>query len=139
MADYLLNAQYQKQTVVRDRNLGGLIAWSAYVGTLPIPAEKPPEGWVRERLVAERIPLNGVLYVDRTINFFLMDPSTEANIRDLMSPWNSAAREVELSGQIQDVIGTFMPRFAELDVTDAQVQAWYVQNGFEAPPPPSGF
>ena len=139
MADYQLNAQYGKQTVVRDRNLGGLVAWSAYVGTLPIPADKPPAEWVQQRLVAERIPLNAALYVDRTINFFLMDPSTTDNIRDLMSPWNSAAREVELSGQLQDVIGTFMPRFAELDTTQAQVDAWYVQFGFAEPPPPSGF
>ena len=134
MADYRLIAQYPKQQVVRDRNSGGLIEWAGYTASLPIPAGKPPPGWVKERLVAEQIPLQTSIYVDRTMSFFQQDPQTQDNVRDLMSEWNDEAQEVSLSAQIQSVIGSFMPRFADLEITDAQVQAWYDANGFADPP-----
>lgn len=135
MADYNLEAQYPKQQVVRDRNLGGLVAWAAYTGTQPIPPTKPPEEWVQQRLVAERIPLNSALYVERTVNFFLMDPATKASLRELMSPWNDETQEIALSTEIQNVIGTFMPHFAALDIPDAAVQQWYVEHGFDGVAP----
>ena len=136
MSDYALLAQYPKQAVVRDRNLGGLVAWSAYVTAESIPTTKPDEGWVRQRIVAEAIPLNSGVYVDRTMHYFLQDPQTIANVREYMGQWNDDAQEAALSDQIQSVIGAFMPRFAASDVTDAQVQAWYDANGFGTPSPP---
>ena len=133
MADYQLQAQYLKQAIVRDRNLGGLVAWSAYVGSEAIPAEQPEPDWVRLRIVAEQIPAQAAIYVERTIAYFLQDPQTETNIRDYLSQWNDEAEETSLSAQVQAVIDTFMPRFAALDVSDAQVQDWYVRNGFSVP------
>jgi hypothetical protein len=134
MADYTLLAQYPKQAVVRDRNLGGLVAWSAYTCAIPIPSTKPDADWVRARIVAEQIPLQTTIYVDRTISYFLQDPQTETNIRDYLSEWNSEAAEAALSDQVQTVIGTFMARFAAADVSDAQVEAWYVAHGFAVAP-----
>ena len=140
MADHRLMAQYPKQPGVRDRNLGGLVAWAGYVTAEPIPPTKPDAAWVRERIVAEQIPLQAAIYVDRTMHYFLQDPATEANLRDYLSEWNSEAAEATLSAEVQTVIGAFMPRFAAADVSDAQVQQWYDQNGFVDPPvePPAG-
>jgi hypothetical protein len=132
MADYLLMAQYPKAIVVRDRNSGGLIAWSAYTSSIDVPPA-PTEDWVRERIVAEQIPLQTQIYVDRTISYFLQDPQTQLNIREYLSPWNDAVAEEALSAEIQTVIGTFMPRFAAIDVSDAQVQAWYEAHGLVPP------
>ena len=135
MADYKLIAQYPKAVVVRDRNSGGLIEWAGYTAALPIPTEKPPPEWVKERLVAEQIPLQTSIYVDRTMSFFQQDPQTQQNVRDLLSEWNDEAQEVSLSAQIQNVIGSFMPRFSDLEISSAQVEQWYTDNGFPAPPP----
>jgi hypothetical protein len=134
MADYALLAQYPKQQIVRDRNSGGLIAWSAYVTTEAVPSTKPDEDWVRIRVVAEQIPLNPNVYVDQTISYFMQDPATEANLRLYMSTWNDEAGEATLSAEIQNVIGTFMPKFAATAISDAQVQAWYDANGFADTP-----
>jgi hypothetical protein len=134
MADYRLLAQYPKQQVVRDRNYAGLVAWSAYVTAEAIPATKPDEEWVRERIVAEQIPLQTNVYVDRTMSFFMQDPATETGVSELMNPWNNEATEVSLSASVQTVIGTFMPRFAAQDVNDATVEQWYLDHGFADPP-----
>jgi hypothetical protein len=136
MADHRLMAQYPKQACVRDRNMGGLVAWAGYITAEAVPPTKPDEEWVRERIVAEQIPLNPQVYVDRTMSYFLQDPQTETNVRDYLSEWNSEAQEAALCDQIQAVISAFMPRFAAADVSDAQVQQWYDQNGYPAPEPP---
>ena len=134
MADYRLIAQYPKSAVCRDRNLGGLVEWAGYTAALPIPPEKPDEAWVRARVVAEQIPLQSSMYVDRTISYFMQDPQTQDNVRDYLSEWLDEAQETALSAQIQSVIGAFMPRFAAIDVSDAQVAQWYTDNGFADPP-----
>jgi hypothetical protein len=136
MADDLLLAQYPKQQHVRDRNFSGLVAWSASIKAQPIPADKPDLGWVRERVVAERIPMQVANYVERTIAFFMQDPATVTNIRKFLNPWNASATEEALSLQINAVIAPFMPGFAALDVSAAEVEAWYAQNGF-APDQPN--
>jgi hypothetical protein len=130
MSDYALLAQYPKQPVVRDRNLGGLLAWAAYTTAEAIPPTKPPEDWVRLRIVGEQLPLNSAIYVDRTMHYFLQDPATIANVRLYMGQWNDDVQEGTLSDEVQTVIGAFMPRFAASDVTAAQVQQWYADHGF---------
>jgi hypothetical protein len=56
------------------------------------------------------------------MSFFMQDPQTEPNIRKYLSEWNDELDKAALSAEIQNVIGTFMPRFAKIDVSDAQVQ-----------------
>jgi hypothetical protein len=133
MANDRLLAEYPRQPIVRDRNFAGLVAWAGYTATLPIPEERPDADWVRLRLIAERIPTQTGNYVERTLSFFLQDPTTVTNIRQFLNPWNDEPTEVALSAQIAGVIGTFMPRFARFDVSDAQVDQWYVSHGFDAP------
>jgi len=134
MADDRLLAQYPKQDTVRDRNFSALIGWSVTIISETIPTTKPDEEWVRERLVAERIPVQTANYVDRTMSYFMQDDVTQTNIRQFLNPWNDEATEVSLSAQNELIIDRFMPRFAKTDVSDEQVQAWYDANGFAAVP-----
>ena len=134
MADDLLLAQYPKQQTVRDRNFSALIGWSITIISATIPTTKPDEEWVRERLVAERIPVQTANYVDRTMSYFMQDDVAQTNIRQFLNPWNDEATEVSLSAQNELIIDRFMPRFAKTDVSDEQVQAWYDANGFAAVP-----
>jgi len=88
----------------------------------------------RERLVAERIPVQTANYVDRTMSYFMQDDVAQTNIRQFLNPWNDEATEVSLSAQNELIIDRFMPRFAKTDVSDEQVQAWYDANGFATAP-----
>lgn len=128
----VLISQYAKQQVVRDRNSNSLLTWSAYVANEQIPIEKPSEDWVRVRLVAERMPQQTASYVERTLSYFQMDPNCVTNIRQFLSEWNDEATETALSQQNEGIIGGFISKFASLDVSDEQVQAWYAAHGFGA-------
>ena len=132
MADDLLLAQYPKQPVVRDRNHSGLLGWAGYTGALPLPPpDQPPgEDWVRLRIVSERIPLQTANYVERTMSFFMQDPTTQTNIRQFLNAWNDETTEVALSAQNSSIITAFMPRFSATDVADADVEAWMATHGF---------
>jgi hypothetical protein len=134
MADYNLIAQYPKQAVVRDRNYSGLVAWSAYILAQPIPATKPDQPFVEQRLLAERIPPQTATYVERTIALFLMDPTTTTNIREYLSAWNDEATEAALSDQISSVVSAFMPAFAASEIPQAEIDQWYIDNGFDTAP-----
>jgi hypothetical protein len=133
MTDLLL-ANYPRQAVVRDRNSSGLLNWAAGVTARPIPVGKPPEDWVRRRLVAERIPGQPDNYVTRTMPYYQQHPATQEAIRQYLSQWNDEATETALSTQIQDVTNEIMPAFSKADVSDADVAAWYAANGFADPP-----
>jgi hypothetical protein len=134
MADYNLLAQYPKQAIVRDRNYSGLLAWAGYTLALAVPATKPDAAWVEQRIVAERIPSQTQVYVDRTIAYFLKDPTTQTNIRQYLNAWNDETTEAALSDQISSVVSAFMPGFCALEVTQADVDSWYAANGFPDPP-----
>jgi hypothetical protein len=135
MANNLLLAQYAKLAHVKDRNYAGLVSWSAFEAAQPLPPDKPDPDWARQRIVGERVPLQPTLYTDRTLAYFLQDPTTVTNIREYLHPHNDDATEEALALQISGVISTFMPRFAAADVTDAQLSQWYTQNGW--PPDPA--
>jgi hypothetical protein len=130
MADDLLLAQYPKQQTVRDRNFSALVIWSNAIAAQPIPPDKPPPDVVRQRIVAERIPIQTDIYVTRTMSYFMQDGTTQVNIRQFLSQWNDDATEVSLSAQLASVIAAFMPRFALTDISDADVEAWFTANGF---------
>jgi hypothetical protein len=68
------------------------------------------------------------------LSYFLQDPATQTNIRDYLNMWNDEAKETALAGQIEGVISGFVPRFADTDVSDAQVAQWYTDNGFATTP-----
>jgi len=133
MADNILLSQYLMESVVKRRNSVGLIEWAGSVTAQSIPTTKPDTAWVQQRLVAERIPQQPDGYTQRTLAYFLQDPTTQTNIREYLNSFNDDATEVALGAQINSVITAFMPRFAASDVTDQQVQQWYDSNGFGTP------
>jgi len=127
----ILLDQYRTSQAVSKRNAVGLNAWAGYTANLPIPATEPDTDWVRARIVAERIPQAMDSYVARTMGYFMQDPATNTNIWQFIN-FNNEATEVALSSQVEQIIGGFMPRFAAMDVTQSQVDAWYEANGFPA-------
>ena len=122
-SDYRLLAEYPRQQVVKDRNYNGLNNWAYGVAILPVP-DPPGIAWVKQRIVAERFPAQPVSYVERTLSYFLQDSATQTNVREYLNAFNTEAVEVSLAGQIEAVILAFIPRFAEIDVTDQQANDW---------------
>jgi hypothetical protein len=130
MSNDVLFAQYPKQQVVRDRNSSALLRWAAYISAGAIPATKPDEAWVRDRLVADRMPQSIDGYVQRTISYFVQDPAVTASVYEWLNAFNSPDIEDQLTVKNDAIIGAFMPRFALTDVSEQQVQDWYTTNGF---------
>jgi hypothetical protein len=130
-SDYTLLSEYPKQPVVRDRNYVALNNWAAYTTALAVPAA-PDEAWVKSRIVAERYPAQPQTYVDRTMSYFLQDPATQTNIREFLNAFNTEATETALASQLETIIGGFMPRFADIDVTDQQSLDWKTAHGIAA-------
>lgn len=129
-SDYTLLAEYAKRPVVRERNYVGLNNWAYTNSIQPIPEEKPDDAWVKARIVSERIPQQPDSYVQRTLSYFLQDSATQTNIREYLTDVNTEAAETALAGQVDSVILAFMPRFADMDVTNKQVEDWLTEHGF---------
>lgn len=134
MSNDVLFAEYRKQQVVRDRNSSALLRWAAYVSASAIPATKPDTTWVRNRIIADRMPEQIDGYTQRTIAYFLQDPAVTSNIHQWLNSFNDATLEDTLSNSNDGIIGAFMPRFALTDVSDQQVADWYAAHGFGPPP-----
>ena len=132
MASDVLIAQYPKQACVRDRNYSSLLRWAAYVSAQEIPSTKPPVSDVRLRIVADRMPGQIDSYVTRTLPYFMQDPGVLGRLNDCLNAFNTDEIEADLSTLNGTTIGYFMPRFALTDVTDDQVNAWYIENGYGA-------
>ena len=134
--DNTVIARYLTFGVVRQRNSVTLAEWAAYQGTaqIPIPAD---DAWVRQRIVAESIPQSLDTYTQQTLVYFLQDPATIQNIGQFLSDYNDTTVEQSLSDSNQNICSTFMPRYAQASITDAQIQNWRTQNNAPAPPPSS--
>jgi len=126
----ILIEQYRTSPAVMKRNAAGLNAWAGSVTAQVIPPA-PDEVWVKTRIVAERIPQQIDAYVSRTMGYFMQDPATVTNIWEFLN-YNNDAKEVALSGQIESIIAAFMPRFADIDVTDQQAADWKTAHGIAA-------
>jgi hypothetical protein len=125
--DNTLQSKYLQRPVVRQRNSVTLVTWSGYVTALAIPAPAD-DAWVRQRVVAEAVPLALDSYTLQTLAYFLQDAITQTNILQFISEDNDGATEVALSGQNDSIAAAFMPRFANTTVSDAQVTQWRIRN-----------
>jgi len=125
--DNITISKYLQRSVVRQRNSVTLAQWAGYIATEAIPSPAD-DSWVRERIVAESIPIQLDTYTLQTLTYFLQDPSTVSNILQFISEDNDTATEQTLSTDNQSICDTFMPRFAQATVTDDQVTAWRTQN-----------
>lgn len=125
--DNIVQSRYLTRPIVRQRNSVTLLAWSDYVATQPIPTP-PDDAWIRERIIAENMPLSLDYTTVQTLGYFLQDAGTQQNILQYISEDNDTATEQTLADSNQTICGTFMPRFALTTVTDQQIEAWKEQN-----------
>jgi hypothetical protein len=72
-------------------------------------------------------------YVLLTRSYFLADPETQVNIRQLCSDMNTEAEEVALSDQVAAILRRFIPQFADTQISPDQVASWYLDNDSEPP------
>ena len=132
---YSLIAQFPQQPVCRQRQHTALLKWSAYQLALPVPAEKPDEAWVKQRIIAGRIAVNPDFYVTQTINGSVSTPDIQTNIRQHLSAFNDEAVEAAMDAQVDGSLATVMPVYCAGAVSDAEVLNWYNDNGFPDPAP----
>jgi hypothetical protein len=138
-ANNITISKYLQRPIVRQRNSVTLSQWAAYTVALPIP-DPASDDWVRQRIVAEGIPMAMDSVTMQTIGYFLQDEATAENILQFISEDNDTATEETLANTNQTICGTFMPRFANQTVTANQVAAWRIQNNavIEESSPQSG-
>jgi hypothetical protein len=132
--DNILQSQYLTRPVVRQRNSVTLVSWSGYVSALAIPSPAD-DAWVRQRVLAEQIPLQLEYQITNTLVYFLQDTTTQTNILQFISQDNDNATEVALASQNDSIIAAFAPRYANTVITEDQVEKWRDQNNAPAPPP----
>jgi hypothetical protein len=130
--DNTMQAKYLTRQVVKQRNSVTLVAWAAYRATEPIPAT-PDDAWIRQRVVAENIPMGLDYIVNSTLAYFLQDPATSDSIRGFISEDNTESEEQTLAQSNDGIVGAFMPRYAQSTVSDQQVEAWRERNNVPAP------
>jgi hypothetical protein len=130
--DNVLMSKYLQRGVVRQRNSVTLASWSSYTASLAIP-EPATADWIRQRIVAETIPLQLDSYTSQTMAYFLQDPGTASDILQFISEDNDTTTEETLSATNQTICGTFMSRFAQSTVTSQQISDWCVNNNVPVP------
>ena len=125
-------AKFASQAVCIDRTYARVSAWAAYNGALPMPppAEPPEKGVVRQRIVAERNPLQATAYAQQITPFLLGIVNITDKIRQHMSEWNDEATETTLAADIDGALAVVMPQFAEAIITDYDVALWCDKNGY---------
>jgi hypothetical protein len=128
-------ARFSGQQICVQRSYSRLLAWAAYTSALPLPptTETPDPAAVKQRITAERTPMQANVYSAQLGPFLMEEPVMTAKVRDHLSEWNDEATETLLSGDIDTALASVMPRFADAVVTDADVTAWLDKHGY--PPP----
>jgi hypothetical protein len=134
---YTLIAQFPRQQVCRDRQYTGLLRWSAGWLNLALPTEKPPEDFVRQRIIAGRVATNPDVYVGQTINAVASRQDIQTNIREHLNAFNSEAVEAAMDAQLDTALGNIMPTYCAGVVSDQEVENWYAQNGYGSVNPQS--
>ena len=125
-------SRYLQRAVVRQRNSVTLAEWAASVTAEVIPTT-PNLAFVRLRVVAESVPSQIDLYTAQTMTYFMQDPGTISNILQFISEDNDTTIEGTLATSNSAIVSAFMPRFAQSNISDAQVSAWCVQNNVPVP------
>ena len=130
------NAQFPRQQVCIDRTYSRSIAWAAYTTSLPLPPTNtaPAVDWVRQRVLAERMPANANGYVSMIAPYLLEVPQITGRIRDHLNAWNDETTEGELVADIDTGFAVIMPKFAAAVISDQEVIAWCNRNGYPVPP-----
>ena len=128
-------ARFPGQHICTNRSYSRLLAWAAYTSALPLPPTDtaPDPAAVRQRIVAERAPMQAAIYAAQLGPFLMEEPVMTARVREHLSEWNDEATEGELAADIDVAFAAVMPRFADAVVTDQDVASWCEKHGY--PPP----
>ena|SRR5215467_14283669 len=129
-------AAYPRSPTCTDRVYSRLLSWATYVMALTMPpTTAPPDvDWVRQRVLAERTPLQAQYYVPQIAPYTLESPDVSVNVRSMLNAYNTEAQEASLATYIDGSLATVMPRFAEAIITDGDVVTWCERNGYPVPP-----
>ena len=128
-------ARFAGQQVCVNRSYSRLLAWAAYTSALPLPPTDtaPEAAQVRQRIVAERAPMQAATYAAQLGPFLMEEPVMTGKVRQHLSEWNDEATEAGLVADIDIAFASVMPRFADAVVTDADVAAWCERHGYPLP------
>ena len=131
-------ARFPGSAVCTNRSYSRLLAWAAYTSALPLPPTEvaPDDAQVRQRIVAERAPMQANIYAAQLGPFLMEEPVMTAKVRQHLSEWNDEATESALAADVDTAFAAVMPRFADQVVTDADVAAWSAKHGYPAAPAP---
>lgn len=125
-------ARFPGQEICVQRSYSRLLAWAAYTSALPLPptTETPDPAAVKQRILAEKAPMQPQIYAAQLGPFLMEESVITAKVREHLSEWNDEATETTLVGDIDTAFAAVMPRFAEAVVTDADVAAWLEKHGY---------
>lgn len=125
-------AEFPGSKICVQRSYSRLLAWAAYTSALPLPptTETPDPALVKERITAERTPMQVNIYAAQLGPFLMEEPVMTGKVRQHLSEWNDEATETALVADIDTAFASVMPRFAASVVTDADVAAWLEKHGY---------
>lgn len=128
-------ASFARQQVCIDRTYARVFPWAAYTSSLPLPptGSAPEAAAVRQRIVADRTPVQGSVYAQQITPYLLEIPNITARVREHMSPWNDEELETGLATDIDGALAAVMPRFASDTITDYDVALWCDKHGYPRP------
>jgi hypothetical protein len=129
-------AQFPRQACCNDRIYSRLISWAGYTTALPMPPTDtaPDVEWVRQRVLAEKLPAQAYQYVTTVSPYLLPVPQISQKIRTHLNAWNDEATETDLAADIDSGLAVIMPKIAAATVSDAEVANWCDRNGYPLPP-----
>ena len=132
-------ARFPGQQVCTNRSYSRLLAWAAYTSALPLPPTDtaPDPALVRQRILAEKAPMQAAVYAAQLGPFLMEEPVMTAKVREHLSEWNDEATETALAADIDTAFASVMPRFADQAITDADVAAWCERHGYPLPGAPA--
>jgi hypothetical protein len=128
-------ASFPGSKICTQRSYSRLLAWAAYTSALPLPPTDtaPDPAVVKQRITAERTPMQAATYAAQLGPFLMEEPVMTGRVREHLSEWNDELTEVNLAADIDTALASVMPKFADAVVTDADVAAWSDKHGYPAP------
>ena len=129
-------AAYPRTQLCTDRLYSRLLSWAAYTAAQPLPPDTsvpPDKAFVQQRVLAERTPVNGNFYTQQLTPYTLETPNVRNSIRSFLNGWNDDATETTLGSELDSVLASVMPKFADTVISDQDVANWCTKNGYPTP------
>jgi len=125
-------AAFAGSKICTNRSYSRLLAWAAYTSALPLPPidTAPDPAAIKQRITAERAPMQAATYSAQLGPFLMEESVMTAKVRQHLSEWNDEDTEMTLVADIDTAFAAVMPRFADSVVTDADVAAWCDKHGY---------